>query len=469
MDRTALLVTTDYPPLVGTNTRRVEGLARHLSEYGWRPVVLTLAIEDMRTIESSWPGDGPVETVRVSSPGVQAFARRLRGQRPRTTGELAAMGSAGLAVARTHVGRSIWKRLLGPVWAGVVQAERLCYVPDPHRLWAAAAVRAGLRYAAKRSIAAVVTSSPPFSAHFVGLALQRRLGVPWIADFADLWVGRPFRTLPYAWQHWPDRRYEARVVARADRLLMASPGWLPIFERRYGAWATEKATVITNGFDSTLTAALDDAASVPAEAARPLTLVYTGALHEGLSPQPIAAALLRLAERIGRERVRAGLSVRLIGPGAADWGDLRNQLDVAGLGGVIQFLGTRSHAECLREQRAADALLILLAPSHDMTISGKSFEYMATGKPILALVPDGSVQGQILAPSGLATVVSYDDVAATERVLEAWLADGVPGVEADRSYINGFECRQLAGTLAKVLDGCVGAVHPQPAERMASS
>ena len=453
--RTVLLLTTDYPPLAGTNTRRVEAFARHLPAYGWQPVVLTLALEDMQRIESSWPGDVSVETIRVKSPGVQSLTRRLRGQRPLPTG--AAETPEGVKGSSSRASRSHgvgWRGLLAPLWTWVVRAERLCYVPDPRRLWAAAAVHAALRFAAKRCIDAVVTSAPPFSSHLAGLALRRRLGVPWVADFRDLWVGRPFRQLPYAWQHRLDRRYEARVVTGADRLLLASPGWLPDFRRRYGRSISDKTTVITNGFDSAFTQALGESAREPATAGRPVRIVYTGALHAGESPRPVFEALLQLAQRIGRERVRAGLFVRLIGPGASDWHQLTDKLHQAGLDGVVEFAGTLSHAECLREQLAADVLLILSAPPHDQTIRGKSFEYMATGKPILALVPDGSVQAEILAPSGLATVVSYNDVATMTNVLERLLSSGVPPVVPEWSYINRFERRQLTRALADVLDGC---------------
>lgn len=456
MSRTVLLITTDYPPLAGTNTRRVEAFARYLPAYGWHPVVLTMALEDMPLIESSWQGDDSVETVRVKSPGVQALARRLRGQRPRSTGELTAPASADPALRATDR-RGLWPRLLGAVWASVVHAERACYVPDPGRPWAVAALRSARRIAAARQVDAVVTSSPPFSAHLVGLVLRRRLGVPWVADFRDLWVGRPFRALPYAWQHRLDRRYEARVVANADRLLLASPGWLPIFERGYGSAFTGKATVITNGFDRAQMEVPDDSGSISTVSEGPLTIVYTGALHAGVSPRPLIDAVLRLAQHVGHKRVRAGLSVRLIGPGASGWAGLMELLRGAGLDGVFEFPGTLAHEECLREQRRADALLILLAPPHIETICGKSFEYMATGKPILALVPDGSVQSDILAPSGLATVVSYDDVAATAQVLERWLTRGVPQVAPDWAYINRFERQRLTETLTEVLDDCVGA------------
>ncbi len=85
--RCVLLVTTDYPPLAGTNTRRIEAFAKYLPTYGWQPVVLTLAIEDMALIESSWQGDGEIETIRVEkprAPGNDAPGPRKKTQQNKT-------------------------------------------------------------------------------------------------------------------------------------------------------------------------------------------------------------------------------------------------------------------------------------------------------------------------------------------------------------------------------------------------
>lgn len=459
MTRTVLIVSTDYPPLAGTNTRRLEAFARYLPEYGWQPRVLTLALDDMALIESSWQGDGTVETVRVRTPGLQPWARRLRRQRPRRTGG-ESQPEAPVDEMEPRSKRPVWKRLVGAAWGLAVAAERATYVPDPRRLWAIAASQAALRLAETADIDAVLTSSPPFSAHFVGLRMKRRLGTPWIADFRDLWVGRPYRELPYAWQRPLDRAYEARVVNHVDHLVLASPGWVPLFEKRYGPALLDRTTVITNGYDSGIFATKRHTCGTDAinTKGQPVTIAYTGALHDGESPWPVAKALANVAAQLGADRVRSGLRIRLTGPGAPDWTELEAYLRERDLDGVVQFLGVRSHAESLAEQRAADVLLILSAPPHEETIRGKSFEYMAAGKPILALLPERSTQAQILAPSRLATVVQHGDVKSIAEMLARYLESGVPAVQPNWDYIGRFERRELTGALAEVLNRCAGVV-----------
>lgn len=465
MTKTVLLVSTDYPPLAGTNTRRLESFARYLPDYGWKPLVLTLAVEDMALIESSWQGDGAVDTVRIKSPGLQASVRRLRGQRPHRTGS-ASPGVEGASTADRVAGESIAKRVAGSLWSRLVAAERALYVPDPRRLWSRAASRAAVRLAATQQIDAVVTSSPPFSAHFVGMHMQRRLGTPWIADFRDLWVGRPYRTLPYHWQHRLDRIYEARVIRHLDHLVLASPGWMPLFEQRYGTDLIDKTTVITNGFDADKLDAVQSGSHAAAgrSGSVPITIVYTGALHDGESPWPLIRAIARVAEQMGAQHVSDRLRLRLIGPGASDWEDLRAFMKQRGLAAVVEFLGTLSHAECLAEQQRADVLLILSAPPHEETIRGKSFEYMAAGKPILALLPARSTQAEILTPSRLATIVQHGDVDASAEIIGGYLRHGVTPVEPDWAYIRRFERRELTSELAAVLDRCIGVARQAQTE-----
>ncbi len=374
--------------------------------------------------------------------------RRARGKKPSKTKQYSP--SVDGADGGKPVARSAWKRIAGALWQLAVIAERAFYVPDPRRIWASAAVSTATRLARARHFDAVVTSSPPFSAHFVGLALQQRFGIPWVADFRDLWVGRPYRNLPYRWHHYLDRKYEAAVVRNCDRLVFASPGWEPIFVRRYGPWVSPKVSVITNGYDQHL---MNSTTELGAKAVGelPITLLYTGAIHEGESPMPVAQALSNVARKMGASRVRASLRVKLIGPGGEDWGHLREFMRTEALEGVVEFLGVMSHRDCLKEQQAADVLLILSAPPHDETIRGKSFEYMAVGKPILALLPESSVQAEILGPSGLATVIQHGDVENCAKFLERIITDGVPSIEPNWAYIKQFERKELSAAFASIL------------------
>ena len=66
-------------------------------------------------------------------------------------------------------------------------------VPDDFRLWADEALKVARKLCAERHIDVVYTTLPPFSSMFVGHALRRETGLPWIADYRDLWYGDVLR------------------------------------------------------------------------------------------------------------------------------------------------------------------------------------------------------------------------------------------------------------------------------------
>ena len=64
--------------------------------------------------------------------------------------------------------------------------------------WLPFALPRALSLARKGDFDVVLTTSPPQSAHLVGLALARR-GLPWIAELRDGWTFEPPRA------PWPSR------------------------------------------------------------------------------------------------------------------------------------------------------------------------------------------------------------------------------------------------------------------------
>src|SRR5439155_22311733 len=91
----------------------------------------------------------------------------------------------------------------------------------------------------------VITTSPPVSAHLLGLRLAR-LGIPWIAEFRDGWrFERPWGDWPLRAQRALDDRLEQQVVRRADAVVAVPSPIAEDLERRYG----RSVSLITNGFD----------------------------------------------------------------------------------------------------------------------------------------------------------------------------------------------------------------------------
>ena len=155
-----------------------------------------------------------------------------------------------------------------------------------------------------------------------------------------------------------------------------------------------------------------------------VTLVHTGKLSglRGRDPSVLFAGVRRAIEREPSLRGR----LRLVVAGPRDTEDQR-MMEESGLDGVLEYAGQLSRPESLALQRSADALVLLT--SRDVCeATGKLFEYLAAGRPILALAA-GNEAARIVQETGTGVTVDQDDV---EGVAAA-VAQAAHG-ELSRSY-----------------------------------
>ncbi len=113
----------------------------------------------------------------------------------------------------------------------------------------------------------------------------------------------------------------------------------------------------------------------------------------------------------------ARLKLRLIGSTALDGTDLPGLVRQLGLDGIIELVPRMSRRESLQEMASASALL-LLQPGHPLSIPAKAYEYLALGRPVLALTDEGATADLINA-SGAGLVVRSSDEAGMELALQS--------------------------------------------------
>jgi glycosyltransferase involved in cell wall biosynthesis len=386
-----LILTYHWPPATGAGAARWSALVRHLRELGHELTVVTTSL---------WgpPGTGDDERVIRTRDFADVGALRRLLRRPATAaggGEGAGGGSAG----------GLRSRIL---------------VPDPFVVsWAPFAAAAARRVIRREPIDCVITSSPPDSVHLAGLALGRRRP-PWIAELRDGWSFEPLRpAFATGVQRRLDLRLERAVARRADALVGATGPITDDLERRLGA----DATTIRNGWDPWLDSEVKAARPPELEPDR-VNLVYTGSLG-GIRGHDDRGLLAALREIVSEDR---GLAERLrlviAGPLTASE---RTELGAPDLAPLVRMVGSLPRPEALALQRRADALLLIT--SHDRSIAtGKLYEYLAAGRPILALAGNNEA-ASIVAKTGTGTSVPPDDVPAIRRALEA-----VAAGELDGSY-----------------------------------
>jgi glycosyltransferase involved in cell wall biosynthesis len=435
--RRLLVLCYFYPPLAGGGVHRVLGFTRHLPAHGWACTVVCAGEEDY------WVRDASL-TAQVSA-GTEVI--RVSG------------GSALAALIRLRRGGGEGRRS-GRAFAGLRSLSDWWLLPDSYAGWSRRAAAAAARRIARGGVDAVLTSSPPDSAHLAGFELRRRFALPWIADFRDPWIGLRFRDPPTAWHRARQATMERRVLEGADMVLAASRTHADDLTRQTVAppGARERLVVrrlehLPNGFEPE---AGGERIIDPASAGDHFTLVFTGTMSLMPDTEVLLEALHDLlAQRPeARRRVRA----KLAGPFDSGYQDRATAL---GLTGIVEFTGPRPHAATRALQRQAD-LLVLWKPrgaGYRTMVPGKLYEYLDAGRRVLALLqPDDEAAdlvrragGEVLPPGQRVPLA-----AAIERHYLAW-KEGVRTRPGRPEWLAEHARPRLAARLAELLDGLVVA------------
>ncbi len=294
-------------------------------------------------------------------------------------------------------------------------------VPDAYLLsWVLRALPVARRLIADREIDCIVTSGPPQSVHILGLLLGRARPA-WIADFRDGWRHEMLRPpWPTRMQERLDSFLERRVVAASDIVIGVTKPIAEDFYDRLGA----RSVHVPNGWDPRAEAGLA-VAQRPALDRRFVNVVYTGTMGgaPGRGPKPLFDAL----DALRRNHPDAADRLRIVLAGRLDAAEKKLLAGLAPSAGVVH-LGYLSRGQAASLQRDADALLLLTSPGHATHATGKLYEYLAAGRPIIALA-HGNEAARIVSETGTGTTVAPDDPQAI-----AWALLAAVNGDLERAY-----------------------------------
>lgn len=432
-----LVVAHDFPPYRTSGVYRVTGLTKYLSAMGWtvsvlaadtrgceqEPDLLRRVPQEVEVIRSRAPS-----TVRWEAPAARAL-KKLGALKPQQQ-------------ARGQRTGDTWLRRAGDLLRSVL------YFPDEMVAWIPFAFMKGIRMHRRHRFATIYSSGPPRSSALVGLLLHLTLGIPWVLEFRDPWYfsERPLR-----------RGFESMLhgflLNRADAVVAVTEGHALDLKNTWGVPA-EKLHVIRNGFDE------DDFRNGQDDYLDALPKGYfhishLGTIYEGHSGT-FFSALRELA--IERPDITNTLRVNIIG-----YPD-RHVLHMANdpqLKPLIQLQGLISHEQSLKVMRASNGLLIFLADPRfsRMAISGKTYEYLRVGRPILAIAHEGGVQ-ELIEEGKAGRVVHPEDTAGIKQALQALFdehsGNGHRPQPAQPAYVSQFRYDRLAQRLSGIFEKVTG-------------
>jgi len=421
-----------FPPIGGAGVQRSVKFARYLPENGWEPVVVT----GPGAASGRWtPRDETLEN--ELSDGIEVV--RVPGPEPP-----GAHGWEG-RLERWARRRTAWSRW----WAeGAVETAR-----------------------SLDGIDAVYASMSPWDSGEAAARLAELLGIPFVADLRDPWALDEMLAYPSALHRRLERRRMGRLLARASAVVMNTPEAAAQAQRAFPSVPAARVHAIPNGYD-----AADFAGPAPIRTDDAFRIVHTGYLHTEVRQEERSARLRRLlggalgdvdvlprshvflleaVRRLLRESPEDGCTVEIHLAGELTEDDER-EIDLD----VVRAHGYLDHARTVELMRTADLLFL---PMHDLPpgrrariVPGKTYEYLASGRPILAGAPDGDAR-DLLAESGTALLCRPSDAEAMKEAIagriRARRSGDAPLGPVDPALLARYERRTLTRALAGVLDG----------------
>jgi len=271
--------------------------------------------------------------------------------------------------------------------------QRMLLPYDDRISWLPHAYVAAARAMTAESV--LVSTHPPVVAHLAALVIKMRCGRPWVADFRDPLWGNPSRTARRA--SWIDPVIEGLIVGAADAVIANTDAAAAVLRLRYPSFAA-KVHVIWNGIDPE-----DAIVPLPKAATGRCTVSHVGTLYGARTPMPFLQSLQRLAA--AGTLPPSSMQFRQIGhcdPGSFD-PDHPALAALSSAGCLFRSSRHMPQADARQEMLQADVLLLLDINDTNpgLQVPAKTFEYVQTGRPILALTVPGSPTARVLAIAGV--------------------------------------------------------------------
>ena len=389
-----LIITYYWPPSGGAGVQRWLKFVKYLPQFGIQPVVLTVDPDfaSYAQTDESLLKEVASETKVYSTKSFELYQLYSRLSKKK---EIPYGGFAN------ETKPSFFQKI-----SRFVRGNFL--LPDPRKGWNKYAYRKAIELIVSHQIDTVITTGPPHSTHLIGLKLQRKTGIRWIADLRDPWTDIYYYKQFYhtALARRMDRRMERQGLEKADYLITVSNDLLRLFSQKTTADLCRKTSILPNGFDE------DDFAGRTYGQEEKFTITYTGTISETYDISGFMEALKRIEKPVLRK-----LKIRFVGkvPSA-----ISNRIKDEFPEMEMELTGYVDHLQSI-DYLLRSSLLLLVIPKVENNagiLTGKFFEYMASRKPVLAIGPVNGDLAEIIQQTGCGQIFDYSDAKGISNFID---------------------------------------------------
>ena len=410
-----LIIDEQFPNTGGTRT---EKFVKYLSKFGWQPIILTI---DQRE-------KNPFFQFIIDSYETRKFK---------------------LYNTKTFPSFSFLNRFKLERMAGILNS--FFFIPDLNVAWLPFAVNMGCRIIEKENPHIIYSTSPSEGVHLIAYSLKKKMGLPWVADFRDLWTLYKKRYKPpTAFHHLINRFIEREIYCRwSDAVVANTKENKDIIVNEFKV-ESAKVNIITNGYDPDDIPILSDKNIAPRE--DKLILGYMGGLEKAAICYKEFLSAFAIA--IKKE---SNFSLQL-------WAMISKKLNrdifknpiIKDHVVVNPYL---PHQKCIEALRKVDLLVVLLSSGYEHVVPQKLFNYLCLRKPILGVVPSEGRAAKIIRNCNIGIVVDPNNVDGIAKSLlehyERWRKKSIQPIK-DSQTLKKYQRDNLTLKLANLFERTLG-------------
>jgi glycosyltransferase involved in cell wall biosynthesis len=421
-----LIITYYWPPSGGGGVQRWLKFVKYLRNFGWEPIIYTPEDPHFELQDESLLSDVPEGLEVIKRPIWEPFSlyKAFLGKKAvQKQGIISASSNSFLTKL------SIWLR-------------GNYFIPDARVFWVRPSINYLSGYLRKHSIDVMVTTGPPHSLHLIGLEVKKRTGINWLADFRDPWSRWDVLDQLKLTKHSRNshRKLEQHVLQNADLVLTVSNS----LKESLSTLGARNIKVITNGYDFDIVQSADN---IPDK----FRISHVGLLNTGRNPVLLWQVLAELAEEI--QGFADDLEIYL--SGTIENAVITSIESNSQLHDKYVNRGYQSHDEVTKVYQDSAILLLLINNTDNASwiLPGKMYEYIAQGKPILALGKPESDASDVLTSVGFNPCLRYNNkqkIKAFVRRVYDDFKNGIIHIEGDD--VEKYHRRALTKSLAACLD-----------------
>lgn len=414
--KNVLVIAYYFPPMGGSGVQRVLKFVKYLRRFGWNPIVLCPEPGAYHTFDTSLEDELNSYEIEVHRVAANTPLHKIGGQK---TIKLPVFVEKALRTVSTFF-----------------------WLPDNKKGWVEPALNKAKEIIEEKRIDVVFATAPPYSNFILAKRIKELFNIPIVMDFRDDWHESHLINYPTNWHYSKMKRLESETLRTADQVITINQFIASAIDDR--KVTARKAKVITHGFDS------EDFTETVSTQKEKLVFLYSGTFYPESGPEVFLKAFASLLETHPELRNKVELQFQ------GGLNEIHKSLVKSlKLDSLVKDFGYVGHLGSVKNLMQADILWLNNShsrKSHTISLS-KTYEYMATLKPILALIPEGDTK-ETLKPYKASFIVNpVDEKAIQDEILnifELWSNDSLP--VPDTNYVMKFDRKSLTSELASIFN-----------------